>query len=173
MRWPMAMHSRDRPEVNSRATSDPLKTTGRSVKAEFEEKDLAESDPSQYSASSEHRSFAIGAGFLFVVGLAIWLGWFGWGYLKRIGWIEQTRVIDVHVSGDWLAGEYRPCRTDGRAEVLFCPNSGESQAALAAGGQVPRSFSVHFYGNMTGKPGDTLNWKCRRETDSISCHAVQ
>jgi len=87
--------------------------------AEFEERDVAESDPSQYSVSSEHKSFAIGAGFLFVIGLAIWLGWYGWDYLKRIGWIEQTRVIDVHLRGDWITGEYRPCQTDGRADVLF------------------------------------------------------
>lgn len=45
--------------------------------AEFEERDVAESDPSQYSASSEHKSLAIGAGFLFAIGLAIWLGWYG------------------------------------------------------------------------------------------------
>jgi hypothetical protein len=141
--------------------------------AEFEERDLAESDPKQSSASSELKSFAIGAGFLFAISLAIWLGWYGWGYLKRIGWIEQTRVIDVHISGDWLTGEYRTCHTDGRADVLFCPNSSESQLAFAASGQTPRSFSVGFYGKMTGKPDDTLNWTCKRETDSISCHAVR
>jgi hypothetical protein len=141
--------------------------------AKFEERDLAESDPKQYSASSELKSFVIGAGFLFVIGLAIWLGGYGWGYLKRIGWIEQTRVIDVHMSGDWLTGEYRNCQTDGHADVLFCPNSSESKSALGTSGQIPRSLSVGFYGKMTGKPDDTLNWRCKRETDSISCHAVQ
>jgi hypothetical protein len=141
--------------------------------AEFEEIDLAESDPRQYSASSERRNLMKGSVCLILIGLAIWLGWFGWGCLQRIGWIEQSRVVDVHMSGDWLAGEYRSCQTDGRADVLFCPNSGESQTDMAASGQTPRSFSVGFYGNITGKPEDTLNWKCKRETDSISCHALR
>jgi hypothetical protein len=74
--------------------------------AEFEEIDLKESDPRQYSASSEHRNLVKGSVCLILIGLAIWLGWFGWGCTKRIGWIEQTRVVDVHMSGDWLAGEY-------------------------------------------------------------------
>jgi hypothetical protein len=104
---------------------------------------------------------------------AIWLGWYGWGYLRRIGWIEQTRVIDVHLRGDWITGEYRPCQTDGRADVLFCPNPLESQTSLAASEQMPPSFSVGFYGNITGKQEETLKWICRRETDTISCHAVR
>src|ERR1039458_2123922 len=95
--------------------------------AKFEEIDLAESDPRQDSASSERMNLAKGSGCLIVMGLAIWLGWFGWGFLERIGWIEKTRVVDVHIGGNWPAGEYRPCQTDGRADVLFCLNSGESQ----------------------------------------------
>lgn len=141
--------------------------------AEFEERDFAESDPRQYSTSSESKNVAIGAAFLIVIGLAILLGWFGWGYFKRIGWIPQTRVIDVHMSGDWLAGEFRACRTDGHADILSCPKSGESQAAFAARGQPPRSFSVSFYGNITGKPEVDLNWMCKRETESISCRAFR
>jgi hypothetical protein len=138
----------------------------------FEEKDLAESEAPE-KKSSDLKNFAEGIGGLFVISLAIWLGSFGWGYFKRIGWIEQTRIIDVHMSRDWLTGEYRSCQTDGRADVLFCPNSSESQLAFAASGQTPRSFSVGFYGKMTGKPDDSLNWTCKRETDSISCHAVR
>ncbi len=141
--------------------------------AEFEKIDRAESDPRQYSASSERRDIVKGSGCLIVIGLVILLGWFGWGSLKGYGWIEQTRIVDVHISGDWLAGEYRPCQTDGRADVLFCPNSGESQTGTAVSGQTPRSFSVGFYGNITGKPEDTLNWNCKRETDSVSCHALR
>jgi len=140
--------------------------------AEFEERDVAESDPSQYSVSSERKSFAIAAGFLFVIGTAIWLGWYGWEYLKRIGWIEQTRVIDVHMRGDWTIGEYRSCQTDGRADVLFCPTLVESQTSLAPSEQMPRSFSVGFYGKITGKQEETLKWTCKREPDTISCHAV-
>ena len=151
----------------------PVETVGSSIVAEFEEIDLAESDSRQYSASSERRNLAKGSGCLILIGLAIWLGWFGWGCLKRIGWIKQTRVVDVHMSGDWLAGEYRPCQTDGRADVLFCPNSGESQTGMAASGQTPSSFSAGFYGNITGNPEDTLNWQCKRGTDSISCHALR
>jgi hypothetical protein len=141
--------------------------------AEFEERDLAESDPSQYSSASERKNFAKGAGCLVVIGLAIWLGWYGWGFFKRIGWIPQTGVIDVHMSGDWRTGEFRACQTDGRADVLFCPKSGESQTALAASGPAPRSFSVSFHGNITGKPEDILNWNCKRETESINCRAVR
>jgi hypothetical protein len=141
--------------------------------AEFNEKDLAESDPSQYSAFSERKDFAKGVGCLVVIVLAIWLVWLGWGHLKRIGWIKQTRVIDVHMRGDWLTGEFRTCQTDGRADVLFCPSLSESQSGLAASGQTPRSFSVGFHGRITGNPNDTLNWTCKRETDSISCRAVR
>ena len=140
--------------------------------SEFEKIDLAESEAPE-KKSSDLKNFAEGIGGLFVIGLAIWLGSFGWGYFKRIGWIEQTRIIDVHMSGDWLTGEYRSCQTDGRADVLYCPNSGESQTALAASEQTPRSFSVGFHGNITGKPEEVLNWKCKREIDSISCRAVQ
>ena len=161
------------PRINFETISDLFKTVRRSIMAEFEERDVAESDPSQYSVSSEHKSFAIGAGFLFVIGMVIWLGWYGWRYFKHIGWIPQTRIIDVHMSGDWLTGEYRGCQTDGRADVLFCPNSVESQTSLAASGQMLRSFSVGFYGNITGKHDETLKWICKRETDSISCHAVR
>lgn len=141
--------------------------------AEFEERDLAESDPTQYSAASEHKSLVLGVGLLFVLALAIWLFWYGWGLFKRIGWIPQTRVIDVHISGDWLTGELRACQTDGRADVLFCPKSGESQTALIASGQAPRSFSVSFHGNITGKSEDRLTWNCRRETESINCRAAR
>lgn len=142
--------------------------------ADFEEKDFAESDPRQYSASSEYKNLVKGVAGLIVIGLSIWLGWLGWGYLNRIGWIAQTRTIDVHISGDWLTGEYRACQTDGRAEVLFCPSSGETLTPLVAAGQTPpRSFSVSFYGKITGKPGDTLTWKWKRKTESISCNNVQ
>ena len=140
--------------------------------AEFEERDLAESETPR-NQPSELKSAGQGAGCLIVIGLAIWLGWYGWGYFEHIGWVKQTRVIDVHMSGNWLTGEYRNCQTDGRADVLFCPESGESQAALAASGQAPRSFSLAFYGNITGKPEDTLTWKCKRETEVISCRAVR
>jgi hypothetical protein len=57
--------------------------------AEFEERDLAESEVPK-KESSEFKSLAQGIGFLFVIGLMIWLGWYGWGYLKDIGWIPQT-----------------------------------------------------------------------------------
>ena len=139
--------------------------------AEFEERDLAESDPSQYSAASEHRSLALAAGFLIVLALVIWLVWYGWGLFERVGWIPQTRVIDVHMSGDWLTGELRTCQTDGHADVLFCPKSGESQTALATNGLAPRSFSVSFHGNITGKSEDRLTWTCKREPESINCRA--
>ncbi len=141
--------------------------------AEFGERDLAESDPSQYSASSEHKSFAIGAGVLFVIGLAIGLSWLALGYFERIGWIAQTRVIEAHISGSWLTSEYLLCQTDGTANILFCPEPGAVQSASSGSGQVPRSFSLRFYGNITGKPDDILKWLCRRETGSISCHAVR
>ena len=140
--------------------------------AEFEERDFAESDPRQYSASSENKKSAAGIGCLVVIGLVIWLGWHG-GFFKRTGWIPQTRVIDVHLSGDWLTGEFRACQTDGRADVLFCPKSGESQTALVASGQAPRSFSVSFHGNITGKSEDILTWNCKREVETINCRAVR
>jgi hypothetical protein len=165
-------YGRDGSRVNGNAISDPLKTIGRSVMADFEERDLAESEAPE-KKSSDLKSLAQGIGFLFVIGMVIWLGWYGWRYFKHIGWIPQTRIIDVHMSGDWLTGEYRGCQTDGRADVLFCPKSGESQTVLAASGQAPRSFSVGFYGNITGKHDDTLKWICKRETESISCHAVR
>jgi hypothetical protein len=141
--------------------------------AEFEQRDLAESDPSQYSASSEHKSFAIGASVLFVIGVAIGLSWFAWGYFERIGWIAQTRVIEAHMSGSGLTSEYRPCQTDGTANILFCVEPGEAQSALSAHGQVLRSVSVRFYGNITGKPEAILKWQCKREAESISCHALR
>src|SRR4029078_11492033 len=83
---------------------------GSSIMAEFEERDLAESDPSQYSASSERRSLVQSIGFRLLLGLAIWISWYGWGLFKRIGWIPQTRLIDVHISGDWVTGEFRTCQ---------------------------------------------------------------
>ena len=110
---------------------------------------------------------------LTVILFLISLAWFGWEYFKRIGWLPQTRVIDVHISGDWLTGEFRACQSDGLADVLFCPKSGESQSDLAASGQAPRSFSVSFHGNLTRKPKDILNWKCERETESINCSSVR
>ena len=102
--------------------------------AQFEERDFAESDPRQYSASSESKNFAKGTGCLAVIGLATLLGWSGWGYFKRIGWIPQSRVFDVYMRGDWLTGEFRACQTDGLVDVLFCPNSDESKTALTASG---------------------------------------
>ena len=140
--------------------------------AEFEERDLAESEAPK-NQPSELKNAVQGAGCLIVIGLAICLGWLGWGYFKRNGWIVQPRVIEVHMSGDWLTGEYRACQTDGRAEALFCQKPDESQNALAASGQASRAFSVGFYGNLTGKAEGTLNWQCKRETNSISCHAVR
>jgi len=141
--------------------------------AEFEQRDLAESDPSQYSASSEHKSFAISAGVLFVIGVAIGLRWLAWGYFERIGWIAQTRVVEAHMNGDWPISEYRPCQTDGTASILLCLEPGEAQSGLSANGQVLRSVSVRFYGNITGKPEAILKWQCKRETESISCRAIR
>ena len=139
--------------------------------AEFEERDLAESDPSQYSASSERKSLVQSVGFLFLLGLAIWGGWYGRGFFKRIGWIPQTRLIDVHISGDWVTGEFRTCQTDGRADVLFCPKPGESHTALTANVPAPSSFSVSFRGSISGKSADRLTWNCKREAESIDCRA--
>jgi hypothetical protein len=47
----------------------------------FEERDLAESDPSQYSASSERKSLAQVVGFLFLLSLVIWVAWHRWGFV--------------------------------------------------------------------------------------------
>ena len=140
--------------------------------AEFEERDFAESDSRQYSVSSEHKSAAIGAASLLLVGLAMLLVWFGWGHFRRVGTIPQTRVIDVHSSGDWLTGEFRACQTDGLADVLFCPKRIGSPDAMATDGPAPRSFSVSFYGNISGKHDDTLNWNCKRQSEFIICHSV-
>jgi hypothetical protein len=140
--------------------------------AEFEERDFAESDSRQYSASSERKSLMIGATGLLLVGLTIFLVWFVCGQFRHVEAIPQTRIIDVRLSGDWLTGEFRACQTDGLADVLFCPMRSNSQQAVESGRLEPRSFSVSFYGNISGKHEDTLNWNCKRETDLISCHAA-
>ena len=138
----------------------------------FEEIDFSESDPRQYSASSEGKNGALGVAGLILVGLAILMVWLVWGHLKQIGAIPQTRIVDVHVGGDWLTGESRTCRSDGLADVLFCPKQSDSHQMITAGGPAPQSFSVSFYGYISGKPDDTLNWNCRRESESIICHPV-
>ncbi len=148
--------------------------------AEFEERDLAESEPPRQK-SSEIKDLAEGVGCLAAIGLAIGLCWFGWGYLKNSGWIGQTRITNVYMSGNWLTGEYRACKTPGNLASLVCPGAGKQPEALTqdpnAGCLVcdanKRSFSVAFHGKISGNPADTLNWQCKRETNSISCHAVQ
>jgi hypothetical protein len=110
---------------------------------------------------------------LMMLGLILWLIWAGWGYVKRAGWINQTRITDVYFDEDWLTGEFRACQTDGNANYLSCPKYGESQRSLELGAWVPRSFSVDFYGNIAGSPTDVFRWQCKRETGSITCHATQ
>ena len=139
-----------------------------------EEVDFNESDPRQQDPpSSQFKDLARGLGWLAAIALAIWLGMFALGRMRSAGWIAQSRVVDVYIDGDWLTGEYRPCQTGARADALYCPASGESQTAQAAIGQGPRQFSVSFYGAMTGTPGQTLSWNCKRETESIRCQAVR
>ncbi len=106
---------------------------------------------------------------LAMIGLAVWFIWAGWGYLRRHGWISQTRVTDVYFDGNWLTGEYRACETDGRANYVSCPKSGESQISLKLGEWNPRPFSVGFYGDIAANPEATLKWQCKREVDSITC----
>jgi len=122
--------------------------------------------------------------------LAAWLIWgvipAGWRYLERVGWIRHTQITSVYIEGDWLVGEYRSCRALGDLAFVACPKSPKSwddsePPRLSASGELarsfmaeePRTFSVDFYGSLTGNPADTLNCQCRRETDSISCHATK
>lgn len=158
-------------ELTLRPSPTHLVNFERSVMAEFEERDLAESEAPK-NQPSELKNAVQGFGCLIVIGLTIWFGWYGWGSFKRLGWIPQARVIDVHMSGNWLTGEFRACQTDGRADVLFCPKSGESQTAVAANGQALRSFSVSFHGKITERSEDLLTWNCKREAESINCRAV-
>jgi len=51
--------------------------------AESEEQDLAESNPSQYSAFTERKSLAQVVGFLVLLGLVIWLAWHVRGLFKQ------------------------------------------------------------------------------------------
>jgi len=104
--------------------------------------------------------------------LAILMVWLVWGHLKQIGAIPQTRIVDVHVGGYWLNGESRTCQTDGLADVLFCPKQSDPHESMTAGGAAPQSFSVSFYGYISEKHGSTLNWNCKRESESIICHSV-
>jgi hypothetical protein len=132
---------------------------------EFEEPELNTSTDQSHTFTVVER--------LIMVGLVIWLAWAGWGYLKREGWIGQTRITSVFMDGNWLTGEYRDCQTDGYVSYLSCPKPNESESAFATKGESSRSFSVDFYGNVAGNPGDTLKWQCKREIDSISCHAAR
>jgi hypothetical protein len=122
--------------------------------------------------------------------LAAWLIWAiipaGWRYLERTGWIRHTQITSVYIEGNWLVGEYRSCKALGDLAFIACPKSLKSwddsePPHLSANGELarsfmseePRTFSVDFYGRLTGSPADTLNCQCKRETDSISCHAIQ
>ena len=140
----------------------------------LDEVDFNESDPRQQAPSStQFKDLAIGTGCLLLVGLAIWLGVYAFGLMKDAGWITQSRVMDVYVTGDWPAGELRSCQTVPHPDALFCLGPGESQTASAASKQSPGQFPVRFSGIATEKPGDSLNWSCKRDADSIRCNAVR
>ncbi len=115
--------------------------------------------------------------------LAAWLAWgiipAGWRYVNRAGWIEHTQITTVYMDGNWLTGEYRTCETPGNVSFLSCPKAGDDPETITPNPKCiycdanARSFSVGFYGDITGKPEDTSHWQCKRETDSITCRAVQ
>jgi hypothetical protein len=109
---------------------------------------------------------------------AIFWGMDNWD--TAISYIPHTRTADIYFKGDWIQGEYKECAgvrknppSDNELLGLDCP------ARPEVGGST-HNVSIKFYGR-TNRPGVSLEdefrnrrfqWRCRRESDSFTCYAL-
>jgi hypothetical protein len=109
--------------------------------------------------------FIIGSGIAYVV-----------DNVENWGVVWHTKQVPVHISGNWMQGEYRKCTTSpndkGEFDTLYC-NDRITESA-------PHTMSVDFHGPVVKGQEDMIayrrngqsppwEWTCRRKSDSIVC----
>jgi hypothetical protein len=126
-------------------------------------------------SKSQMRRAAVRVGYLAFAGWLVWASWhygqYGWHYAQREGWIVQRKTVPVDFYGDWMVGEYRDCASDGDGGFLNCPIPGQDEYDPSKTTLSEHTFSVAFWGDIGRDVTQTSRWQCKRESDSISCHA--
>lgn len=105
--------------------------------------------------------------WLVLAALSVWGAVAGYGWLNNLGWIEHGKNVSVQIDGNWMMGEYRPCRLYPAPEDLEC-----TQRLAGAAHLLP----VTFWGRIDRN--ESSDWKCQRQhgvltsTDSVVCWAT-
>jgi hypothetical protein len=136
---------------------------------------------------------------LFIIGV---IAYWGYGWLDGNAWIERDHDTPVWIKGEWLVGEYRVCQIPlvpeqplpdsahllcGQSEVLmeedlWSPDfvrglSDPEFAELMAGrwSSLDQHFHilpVHYWGRIDRSDRKMFSWRCQRNSDSLTCKAL-
>lgn len=136
---------------------------------------------------------------LFIFAFVIY---WGYGWLNEIGWIEHDYDTPVWIKGEWLVGEYRVCQIPlvpeqplpdsshllcGQSQVLmeedlWSPDfirglSDLEFAELTVGrwSSLDQHFHVlpvHYWGRIDRSDRKMFSWRCQRNSDSLTCKAL-
>ena len=145
-----------------------------------------------------HLIYAIRVIALIIVACVVYV--FAGNLLDR--WIPHTRDTPIWIEGDWLVGEVRDCymetttppvqgMTYSREYLqslprMFCdsasegilnfyeslPESGRDDAFDQAFKRQSHLMKVTYRGRLDRPEKFRLDWRCTRDTDSISCKAT-
>lgn len=106
-------------------------------------------------------------GCLMLAALSVWGAVAGYGWLNNLGWVDHGKIVSIQIDGNWMMGEYRPCRSYPALDDLECTQRGAGAAHL---------LPVTFWGRIDrNEPSD---WKCQRQhgvlasADSVVCWAT-
>jgi hypothetical protein len=111
---------------------------------------------------------------LFAVLIFVSLGIYAWKSLDDYGWISHIQNTSVLIEGQWLQGEFRTCYGTldrrGRQISLDCGKTEGTEHVMP----------VHYWGRID-RPERTsivqgwrplITWNCQRNSDSITCRAL-
>ena len=115
---------------------------------------------------------------LFIIGV---IAYWGYGWLDGNAWIERDHDTPVWIKGEWLVGEYRVCQIPLVPEQPL-PDfvrglSDPEFAELMAGrwSSLDQHFHilpVHYWGRIDRSDRKMFSWRCQRNSDSLTCKAL-
>lgn len=115
-------------------------------------------------------------GVLVVIGFTISIAVAIYQSLDSAGYIEHSSTMSVYINGNWMVGEFRNCTMDQYDSWNHKWISADERNinCTTAGYQTQSShdFPIHFNGKIDRTDKTYIDWKCQRNSASISCDAV-
>jgi hypothetical protein len=135
----------------------------------------------------------VSAGFALVIAVSLYQ------WLDNSGWIPRSHDTPVWIQGDWLVGEYRECDMQTTTPAfegshydaedintlprLFCAKQAngffdwsETKTGTDTSWQtIGRDFHtlpVSYFGRLERLDKWRISWRCQRNTESLSCKAL-